>query len=95
MPSKFGLSLDPLDRNLCPWCWLCILEAARVEAGYASCLQNPVGSTYEQNGKMQGESPEPFDNVRLGSLFCAVGAKAFSFLWDAPRPFDNVGPDNV
>ena len=53
------------------------------------------GADVSNMAKKQGESPEPFDNVRLGSLFCAVGAKAFSFLWDAPRPFDNVGPDNV
>ena len=53
------------------------------------------GAHMSKMAKMQGESPEPFDNVRLGSLFCAVGAKAFSFSWDAPRPFDKVGPDNV
>ena len=33
------------------------------------------GAHMSKMAKMQGESPEPFDNVRLGSLFCAVGAK--------------------
>ena len=54
------------------------------QAGYASCLQSHI-----QGG------PESFDNDTLGNGFCAVGAKAFSFFRDAPKPFDNVGPDDV
>ena len=97
LQGRYSPSTKPLDAHLaCRWCWLCISGAARVEAGYANCLQNPVGITYEQNGKKcRGKAPSL--SIMLGSaaLFCAVGVKAFSFSKDAPRPFDNVGPDNI